>query len=77
MKDLFTVEEARGLGIGEAIMRYLARYALDRGCGRFDWTTEDGNARAMAFYERLGARRVTDKVYYRLDGDTLAKLAEP
>lgn len=76
MKDLFTVDEARGLGVGEALMRFLARHAVDRGCSRFDWTTERGNPGAMAFYDRMGARRVEEKVYYRLEGAALSRLAD-
>ncbi len=75
LKDLFTRAEARGQGAGEALMRALAGIAVERGCCRFDWTAEDHNPRAMTFYEQLGARRVTEKVYYRFDGDRLKDFA--
>ena len=75
LKDLYIRADARGGGIGEAIMRYLARLAVERGCERFDWTTETSNPRAMAFYDRLGAKRVADKVYYRFDGEALTAMA--
>lgn len=75
MKDLFTVTEARGRGIGRALMEFLARLALERGCARFDWTAETDNPQALAFYDRLGARRVEDKVYYRFEGEALKALA--
>lgn len=75
MKDLFTSDAARGQGVGEAMMRYLARLARERGCSRLDWTAETGNPRALAFYDRLGARRVEDKVYFRLDKESLAAFA--
>jgi ribosomal protein S18 acetylase RimI-like enzyme len=77
MKDLFVVDEARGSGIGQALLRHLARLAVERGCLRLDWTAELDNPRALAFYDRLGARRVTEKVYYRVDGDALKAWAEP
>lgn len=76
LKDLFTLEEARGKGVGLTLMRELARIAVARGCVRFDWTAEDYNPRAMEFYERIGARRATEKVYYRFDGDALRHFAE-
>ncbi len=75
LKDLFTLEESRGRGVGLILMRFLAKTALERGCVRFDWTAEDHNPRAMAFYDRIGAKQVTDKVYYRFDGEALARFA--
>ena len=75
LKDLFTSAEVRGKGIGEKMMRYVAKVAVERGCSRFDWTTEEDNPRALAFYDRLGAKRVTDKVYFRLDKERLAAFA--
>ncbi|NIA67562.1 GNAT family N-acetyltransferase [Pelagibius litoralis] len=75
LKDLFTLEAARGKGIGLTLMRELARIAVARGCVRFDWTAEDHNPRATDFYDRIGARRVTEKVYYRFDGTALRDFA--
>ena len=75
LKDLFTLDKARGKGIGLTLMRFVAKTALERGCVRFDWTAEDNNPRAMDFYERIGAQRVTDKVYYRFTGEALARFA--
>jgi GNAT superfamily N-acetyltransferase len=75
MKDLFTLAAARGRGVGHALMAFLARLALERGCGRFDWTAETDNLGALAFYDRLGARRVEEKVYFRADGEALKALA--
>jgi hypothetical protein len=48
---------------------------LERGCTRFDWTAETGNSEALTFYDRLGARRVEEKVYFRFDGEALKALA--
>ena len=76
LKDLFTRAEARGQGSGEALMRALAKIAVERGCCRFDWTAEDHNPRAMAFYDRIGAQQVTEKVYYRFDGKRLRDFAQ-
>jgi ribosomal protein S18 acetylase RimI-like enzyme len=76
MKDLFTLAEARGRGVGRTLMAFLARQAMERGCVRFDWTAETDNPEALAFYDRLGARRVAEKVYYRFEGETLRQFAE-
>jgi GNAT superfamily N-acetyltransferase len=75
MKDLFALAEARGRGVGQALMAFLARLALERGCSRFDWTAETDNPEALAFYDRLGARRVAEKIYYRFEADALKELA--
>lgn len=76
MKDLFVTEAARGQGLGETLLRTLAKIAVDRGCVRLDWTAEDTNPRALAFYDRLGAGRVAEKVYFRFDGEALKGFAE-
>ena len=75
MKDLYTRAGKRGQGVGRRIMSHIARLAVERGCSRFDWTTESHNARAMSFYASLGASAVGEKVYYRLDGEALSNLA--
>jgi len=75
LKDLFVPEELRGDGIGLILLREIAKLAGARGCVRLDWTAEDYNTRALAFYDRLGARRVTEKIYYRFDGEALKDFA--
>ena len=75
MKDLFTLAGSRGQGVGRALMGFVARLAARRGCVRFDWTAETDNPEALAFYDRLGAGRVAEKVYYRFDGETLQQFA--
>jgi len=75
MKDLFALAEARGEGVGRALMGFLARLAVERGCVRFDWTAERDNPEALRFYDRLGAGRVAEKVYYRFEGETLQQFA--
>lgn len=75
MKDLFTLSVARGSGVGKALIAYLAREAIERGCTRFDWTAESTNPGALAYYDRLGVPRVESKVYYRLDGEALTAMA--
>jgi GNAT superfamily N-acetyltransferase len=76
MKDLFVRARWRSKGVGERFMQFLAAHAVSLNCVRFDWTTENTNAGAMAFYARLGAEHVSQKVYYRLTGQALNALAE-
>jgi len=75
LKDLFVSETARGGGSGEALLRALAKIAVERGCSRLDWTTEDYNPRALALYDRIGAKRLPEKIYYRFDGAALKAFA--
>ncbi|MEM7221548.1 MAG: GNAT family N-acetyltransferase [Pseudomonadota bacterium] len=75
LKDLYVHSAARSQGIGPKILQELARIALARNCSRVDWTAETTNPRALAFYDRLGARREEEKVYFRLDGDALEAVA--
>ena len=74
LKDLFTRETARGTGVGKAMMKFLARYALEKGCTRMDWTAETDNPSALSFYEHLGAQRVEEKVYFRFENPMLVEL---
>ena len=62
MKDLYVCKNWRGGGVGAKMMKFLASYAVSKGCVRFDWTTENTNTQAMSFYESLGAARVHEKV---------------
>lgn len=74
LEDLFVLPAARSRGIGGAFMRRLARVAAERGCGRFEWTVLDWNARAQAFYAGLGARMLPEWRICRVDGEALARL---
>lgn len=75
LEDLFVVEHARGKGFGKALLTELAVLAVERGCGRLEWSVLDWNRRAIDFYESLGAAPVTGWVPYRLEGDRLSNLA--
>jgi len=75
-KELYVSHEARGSGIGRALMRALAELALSRGHRRLDWTADAGNPELMRFYESLGAVAQTEKVFFRLTGDALAATAQ-
>ena len=75
LEDLFVVPEARGSGLGKALLVELARLAVARGCGRLEWNVLDWNAPAIGFYRALGARPMEDWTTMRVDGETLAALA--
>ena len=75
LEDLFVVPEHRGGGIGRMLLAYLARLAVERGCGRMEWAVLDWNRDAIKFYERLGARPNSDWTVYRLTGEALTGLA--
>ena len=75
LEDLFVFPAYRGQGIGLALMRRLARLAIERQCGRFEWWVLDWNESAIDFYQRLGARAMNDWTVYRLTGEPLARLA--
>jgi len=75
LEDLFVVPELRGRGVGHALLTYLARVAVDRGCGRMEWSVLDWNEPARGFYERLGAVPMDEWTMYRLTGEALQRLA--
>ena len=74
LEDLYVQPAHRGRGIGGALLRHLAGLALQRGCGRFEWSVLDWNADAIAFYEKMGASVMPDWRICRVSGDALAAL---
>jgi GNAT superfamily N-acetyltransferase len=74
LEDLFVVPEYRGRGIGHALLKQLAHVAVERGCGRLEWSVLDWNRDAIGFYERLGARPNSEWTVYRLAGEALKAL---
>jgi GNAT superfamily N-acetyltransferase len=75
LEDLFVKPEARGLGVGRQLLRYLARLAKGRGCWRIEWAVLDWNETAIAFYRKLGAIPMEEWAIYRLFGTPLDQLA--
>jgi GNAT superfamily N-acetyltransferase len=75
LEDLFVRPEARGAGLGRALLCHLAGLAVERGCARLDWSVLDRNASAIGFYERLGACELADWRIMRVDGAALIGLA--
>ena len=76
LEDLYILPEHRGKGYGKALLRQLARIALQRGCGRMEWWCLDWNRPSINFYLSLGAEPMSDWTVYRLSGETLAALGE-
>jgi GNAT superfamily N-acetyltransferase len=75
LEDIFVLPEHRGRGIGSALLRHCIRLAHERGCGRMEWACLDWNTRAQCVYEKLGARRLSEWFYYRLDRADIERLA--
>jgi len=77
LEDLFVIPEARGRGYGKALMRHVARVAVSRECGRFEWSVLDWNRPAIDFYRSLGAEVLPDWRICRVSGAALAALGAP
>lgn len=75
LEDLYVQPEFRGRGYGRKLLAHLAKLALTRGCGRFEWAVLDWNAPAIGFYKKLGANIMADWRINRLSGGALEKLA--
>ena len=76
LEDLFVLQEYRGRGYGKALLRRLAQIALERGCGRLEWSCLDWNQPSIDFYRSLGAVPMSDWTVYRLTGETLDQMAK-
>jgi GNAT superfamily N-acetyltransferase len=75
LEDLFVRPEARGKGVGFALLSALAKIAVERNCGRLEWAVLDWNQLAIDFYKRIGAKPLDDWTVFRLTGDSLESLA--
>ena len=75
LEDLYVRPEARRLGAGRAMMRFLAAEAVRRGCGRMEWVVLDWNELGQSLYRRIAATMLDDWRYCRLTGDALQELA--
>lgn len=76
LEDIFIRPEYRRKGYGKAMLRKLASIAVERGCGRLEWSCLDWNKPSIDFYLSLGAIPMSDWTVYRITGDTLTSLAE-
>lgn len=75
LEDLFVRPGFRGLGLGKRLMVRLAQLAVERDCGRFEWSVLDWNAPAIEFYRGLGAVGMDEWTVQRVSGDSLRALA--
>ena len=76
LEDLFVRPDRRGQGIGRQLLVALAHIAVERGCGRFEWSVLDWNESAIGFYRRMGAHVLEDWRICRVTGEALARLAQ-
>lgn len=75
LEDLYVTPHHRGVGAGKALLQCLARIAVARNCGRFEWSVLDWNTPSIAFYESLGAQPQSEWIRYRMTGQALTDLA--
>jgi GNAT superfamily N-acetyltransferase len=75
LEDLFVDPVFRKRGVGRALLQWLARLAVERGCGRLEWAALDWNRLAIDFYLQLGAQAMSEWSIYRLTGEPLQRLA--
>lgn len=77
LEDLFVRPSARKHGVGFALLRALARIAVERDCGRMDWQVLNWNEMAISFYRKIGAQPMDEWTTFRLTGPALKKVASP
>ncbi|MES2018431.1 MAG: GNAT family N-acetyltransferase [Pseudomonadota bacterium] len=75
LEDLYVKQDCRGKGYGRQMLVKLAQLALERQCGRFEWSVLDWNAPAIDFYKGMGAELLPDWRICRVAGDALDALA--
>ena len=75
LEDLYVTPDARGSGAGKALLRRLAGIAVEKGCGRFEWSVLDWNEPAIRVYKAIGAEAMDEWTRYRLSGDALKAFA--
>lgn len=76
LEDLYVKPECRGKGIGKGLLKQLAKIAVERGCGRLEWSCLDWNKPSIDFYLSLDAKPMEEWTVYRLTGETLRNMAE-
>lgn len=76
LEDIFVPEEFRGRGIGTALLRRLAQVALEKDCGRMEWTVLDWNEPSSQYYFSLGAKAMDEWTTFRLTPTEIKRLAE-
>lgn len=76
LEDIYIVPQYRNKGHGKRLFKVLAQIAVERNCGRFEWSCLDWNHPSIAFYKSLGAKPMDGWTVYRLDEETFTKLAK-
>jgi GNAT superfamily N-acetyltransferase len=76
LEDLFVLPAHRGLGLGKLLLSYLAKLAVQRDCGRLEWSVLDWNQPAIDFYQAQGATMLHDWRINRVTGEQLLQLAQ-
>lgn len=76
LEDIFVKPAYRNKGIGKYLLSFMARLAVERGCGRLEWWVLDWNETAIAFYHNLGAKAMDEWTVMRISGEALFDLAE-
>ncbi len=76
LEDLYVRPDARGSGLGRALLGNLAKLAVERGCARLEWSVLDWNEPAIGFYRKLGARPMDEWTVMRVDGEALRDLSQ-
>jgi GNAT superfamily N-acetyltransferase len=75
LEDLYVKPEMRGKGVGKKLFRKVAQIALERDCGRLEWSVLNWNEPAIGFYKKLGAQAMNEWMVYRLSGDSLSNFS--
>jgi GNAT superfamily N-acetyltransferase len=75
LEDLYVKPEMRGKGVGKTLFRKVAQMALERDCGRLEWSVLNWNEPAIGFYKKLGAQAMNEWTVYRLSGDSLSNFS--
>lgn len=76
LEDIYVTPACRGRGAGKALLKRVARIAVENNCGRYEWSVLNWNRPAIEFYESVGARPQDEWTTYRLTGEALKRLAE-
>jgi GNAT superfamily N-acetyltransferase len=76
LEDLFVRPDARGSGLGKALLAALAQLAVERDCARLEWAVLDWNEPSIGFYKALGARPMDEWTVFRMDGEALQRLVD-
>ena len=76
LEDLYVRDQFRAQGVGTALLKAVGQLAMTRNCGRYEWSVLNWNKRAIEFYEKMGARPLSEWTVYRIKGESLFKLSQ-